>query len=751
MNRILLTTAFCLLGSAALAQDAKPAGDKPAADKITYEQHVLPLLREKCGSCHNANDKKGDLVLDNYGAAMRGGASGEVIRNDGDVEKSYLYQVVSHQSEPFMPPNQPKLADEHLALIKKWIEGGALENAGSTSKIKKTSMVAKAEISGQRPAGPPPLPENLPIDPLLVASRGNGATALAASPWAPLIAVSGHKQVLLYHTGTLELEAVLPFPEGQAYALRFSRNGQLLLAAGGRGGQSGKAVVLDVKTGQRVAEVGSEYDVVLAADISPDQTMVALGGPKKIVRCYSIATGELVYEKNKHTDWITAIEFSPDGVLLATGDRSNGLVVWEAYTGREFYFLTGHTQPITDVSWSPDSNTLASASEDAAIKLWEMQNGRQTKTFGAHGGGTTAARFARDGRLVSFGRDRQAKLWDAAGNAQRSFAAMPDVGTEVVLCAETDRVFVADLSGAIHVFNAKDGAALGQLTTNPPALATRIEQTQQSLTQLEAAATQTAAQVAALEKGIADRKAAADGAQKAAADAAAALEPATKAKAAADADLAAKTQSLQTAETNLTNAETTRTKAVAEKDATAKLVSDAAAAWKAASEAAAATEAALVAAQQNSESKPTDAAAKQAAAESAKKATDSLAALVAATQKKSETLAQLAPKSDAVVAAAAVSLFAKAARDQAVVDKTASEKQVADTTAQLKAAQDVAAAKKTEADKAVAAAQVTPEQQKQLTDAQAAAKSAADNAAAAKAKLDRLQAARARATQTAAK
>src|SRR5262249_56790647 len=105
------------------------AEDKPAAkeEKITFEQHILPIFREKCGSCHNGNDKKGDLVLDNYGLAMQGGASGEVIRTDGDASQSQLYLVVAHQAEPKMPPQQPKLPDEQLTLIRRWIEGGSLE------------------------------------------------------------------------------------------------------------------------------------------------------------------------------------------------------------------------------------------------------------------------------------------------------------------------------------------------------------------------------------------------------------------------------------------------------------------------------------------------------------------------------------------------------------------------------------------------------------------------------------------------
>src|SRR5437763_8642819 len=107
-------------------------------------------------------------------------------------------------------------------------------------------------------------------------SNANAVLALAASPWAPLVAVGSQKQVLLYHGDTLELVGVLPFPYGTPTVLKFSRNGGLLLAGGGRGGQSGKVVVWDVKTGEQIVEVGNEPDAVLAADISADQQLIAL-------------------------------------------------------------------------------------------------------------------------------------------------------------------------------------------------------------------------------------------------------------------------------------------------------------------------------------------------------------------------------------------------------------------------------------------------------------------------------------------
>ena len=360
--------AAVLSGADLLARgDRRPRAGPPTRPRGRSRSRTTsrPVFRSRCGSCHNADKQKGGLNLDNFGAAMQGGGSGKVVE-PGDPDGSTLLQVVTHKEEPKMPPNAPKLPDAEIEVIRKWIEGGALENSGSVASAKaKPKFEFKLDpASLGKPAGPPAMPENVATEPFVPQAKPGAVVAMAASPWAPLVAIAGHKQVLLYRTTDYHLAGVLPFPEGTIHALKFSRNGDLLLAGGGRGGQSGLAVVWDVKKGKRVFEVGKEYDIVLAADISPDHGLVALGGPSKVVRVYNTADGSLAYEMKKHTEWITAIEFSPDGVLLATGDRNNGLIVWEAQTGREFYDLRGHTAAITDVSWRLDSNVLASSSED---------------------------------------------------------------------------------------------------------------------------------------------------------------------------------------------------------------------------------------------------------------------------------------------------------------------------------------------------------------------------------------------------
>ncbi len=457
------------------------------APKVTYADHVLPLLRDKCIGCHNAEKGKGGLDVSTYFKLMAGGSSGEVVK-PGDADDSRLYLLAAHKEEPKMPPSGGKLSDNALVTIKKWIDGGALENAGSKAAIMnkpKSDLGLKSAAVG-KPAEPPMPKVKLTLDGLKT-PRPAAVTALAANPWSPLVAVASPKQVLLVHAGTLELLGILPFAHGQVNVLKFSRNGSLLLAAGGHGGKSGKAVVWKVASGEKVFEIGDETDAVLAADISSDQTQIALGGPGKLVRVYSPADGSVVREIKKHTDWVTALEFSPDGKYLASADRSSGLIVWEAATGREYLGLRGHKLAVTDVSWRPDGHVLASTSEDGSVRLWEMENGKQLKTWTAHGSGSQSVRFTPDGRLVTSGRDKTCKLWDANGALKKQFEPFADVALRAVATFDNTRVVAGDWTGTLRVWATADGKRAGEFTTNPTPASERIAAIVKELAAKEAA------------------------------------------------------------------------------------------------------------------------------------------------------------------------------------------------------------------------------------------------------------------------
>lgn len=470
------------------------------SEKVTYDDHVKGILVARCSSCHNGQKREGDLDVTNYTNLMQGGGSGDVIQPQ-DSANSFLYQLITHEDSPEMPPSGTKIPDTEIQLIAKWIDLGALENKGSKALKAKPKFDMALSASPTAKPDVVPMPLRIPLEPVIQTARPS-VVAVATSPWAPIAAVSSPKQILLYNTQSLELAGVLPIEEGLAHSLRFSRNGQLLLAGGGKDGASGKTFLFNVLTGERITTVGDELETVLAADISPNHELIAFGGPSKLVKILNTADGSLVFEIKKHTDWVTAMEFSPDGKYLATGDRNGGLHVWDAEAGSEVYGLKAHTKSITEISWRSDSLIVASASEDSTIRVWEMEKGSQVKGWGAHGQGVTSLEFQRDGHIVSCGRDKVAKVWDQAGKMIKQFGGLTDVAVAVSYCDETKRVLAADWAGQLKVWNASDAAVVGELAANPPKLAQRLANSQAQFNAASQKHTPIAQQVAMIKSNM---------------------------------------------------------------------------------------------------------------------------------------------------------------------------------------------------------------------------------------------------------
>src|SRR5882762_6638766 len=131
-----------------------------AQEKITYQDHILPLIENNCGKCHNSDKKKGDLDLTSYNGALKGGGSGPVLVA-GNPDSSKLYKAITHAEDPTMPPNKPRLPDKEIDLFKKWIAGGLLETSGSKAIVsaKPTVDLTLKVSSVGKPEGPPPMPK----------------------------------------------------------------------------------------------------------------------------------------------------------------------------------------------------------------------------------------------------------------------------------------------------------------------------------------------------------------------------------------------------------------------------------------------------------------------------------------------------------------------------------------------------------------------------------------------------------------
>ena len=486
--------------AAGLASTASWAQD---SEKLTYDDHIRPLLENKCFSCHNPDKKKGGLELTSYSGLLNGGSGGAVV-DAGNPQASRLWTCSAKKEEPYMPPEGAPLEPKDLALLSKWIAGGVLQAKGSVAKNSNRPKVDLTFAGGAgKPTGPVARPVDVLLEPVVVTPRTSAVTAMAASPWTSLLAVAGQKQILLYDTDSHDLAGILPYPEGYARSLKFSANGSLLVMGGGRGGKLGHAIVWDVKTGKRVAEVGKEFDQVMSADISPDHRKVVIATNAKKVKCFDVATGEQLYLISKHTEWVTGTQFSPDGILLATSDRNGNVMVWEAENGGEFYNLGQHAGSVTDLAWRADSNILVSCAADGTISTWEMKTGKRVGSWGAHGKVQSVA-FTPHGKILSCGSDGRVAMWDINGTRieRAQDILQSDAVSKVVALYDSKTYVTGNWQGEVRMFDFASGRELTQVSSNPPKIADRLAAAEKRLAELAPALAPAEAAVKAAEAGI---------------------------------------------------------------------------------------------------------------------------------------------------------------------------------------------------------------------------------------------------------
>ena len=102
-----------------------------------------------------------------------------------------------------------------------------------------------------------------------------------------------------------------------------------------------------------------------------------------------------------------------------------------------------------------------------------------------------AIEFTRDGQLITGGRDQITRLWDQDGKQLMETPPIGEAANDATFCDESNRAIAASAAGAVQVYKAEDGAALGTLLTNPPTLDERLAAAQHLLKEKTDAGTPT--------------------------------------------------------------------------------------------------------------------------------------------------------------------------------------------------------------------------------------------------------------------
>ena len=155
---------FCsILGACFLYTYVLPWSSR-AAD---YETEIRLILEENCLDCHGPDKQKSKLRVDKRALLVRGGDSGMPSIVPGDPTKSHLIDLVKGTDpDEIMPPKGDPLTSDQIALLVKWIEGGA-EWPGQMDEVAEVTTDHWSFQPVIRPAVPSGA--NKPVDAFLIA------------------------------------------------------------------------------------------------------------------------------------------------------------------------------------------------------------------------------------------------------------------------------------------------------------------------------------------------------------------------------------------------------------------------------------------------------------------------------------------------------------------------------------------------------------------------------------------------------
>ncbi len=93
----------------------------PSVPGDFFQERVAPIFQQRCLSCHNDDERKGDFSLQTSTAAFKDG-----YLEAGDADASHLMELIAPvDGQPKMPKNADPLSAVEIAVIRQWIDEGA--------------------------------------------------------------------------------------------------------------------------------------------------------------------------------------------------------------------------------------------------------------------------------------------------------------------------------------------------------------------------------------------------------------------------------------------------------------------------------------------------------------------------------------------------------------------------------------------------------------------------------------------------
>ncbi len=429
-----------------------------AAAPPDYAAKIAPLFQEHCVDCHGKDDPDGEFNLESFENLMKGGKGGAVViaRNADDSRLVKFLEGRSGKTgkNQFMPPGKKEhLKTEEVALIKAWINAGALPPVGEKKP---------ADVIASLPKIPPKGEPKKAINSLAFTAKGG------------LLAEGLFGAVQLLDAATQQPVRTLPDVAGKVNALIFSADGTMLFAAAGDAGLNGIAYQWRVSDGSLVRKFEGHSDAIYALALSPDGETLATGSYDQKIKLWSTTTGAETKMLKGHNGGVFGLSFRADGKVLASASADRTVKLWDVASGKR---LDTFSQPLKEqsvVAFAPDGKTVAAAGVDNRIRVWSVTgkalegSNKLRSTRYAHEGAILNLAFSADGKLlVSSASDRTVKVWNAATFKELHLLEKQPDWTPALAFISDSKLAVGRLDGTLALYDTGSGQPASSAALQP--------------------------------------------------------------------------------------------------------------------------------------------------------------------------------------------------------------------------------------------------------------------------------------------
>lgn len=415
------------------------------SDAPDFARDVAPLLQKYCVGCHNEDDAKGKLRLDQFDAIAKGGKRGAALVA-GKSAESLLVKLVDGTAKPRMPPGKnPKPTAAEWLVVKAWIDAGA--------KPSQTGSTSPANATVKSPTVQPTKKPTL------------GVQALATLPGKKLLAVARYNAVEVIDLSSNHLLASLTGHAGPVTSLAFSNDGSLLIAAGGKPGQFGEVRIWQVADHKLRRTIRGHRDSLYAAEISRDGKLLATAGYDKEIQLWDVATGASLRKLTGHNDAVYSLAFRRDGKILASASGDRTVKLWDVATGKRLDTFSQPTKELHTVVFDPAGDRVYAAGADNRIRAWSVSDTAKEGSNPlihsrfAHQSPILKLAISSDGKsLASSAEDRTIKIWNALALSERSLLERQSDWASALAFTGDDKSLVAGRhDGGLTTYNVAKG------------------------------------------------------------------------------------------------------------------------------------------------------------------------------------------------------------------------------------------------------------------------------------------------------